>query len=126
MKSLQCAWLVVALTAGMTGCHHGPTAVSADGGTIKEGQSAYAKRAAIACNSKEELRQAQDIAKQGDQGAFFAYLNGHCGAFDKPEAVKILSIEPGADDQVVVVKDLDDPSAPAQLWMASTSLSLNR
>lgn len=126
MKIQSYAWLAVVFVAGITGCHHGPTALSADGDMLKEGQSAYAKRAAIACNSSDELQQANDIARQGDKAAFFAYLNGHCGVFDKPEAVKILSIEVNGDDQAVVVKDLGDPSAPAQLWMASKSLTLNK
>lgn len=126
MKTSQYAWLMLALTTALTGCHHGPTALSADGDVLKEGQTAYAKRATIACNSAEELQQAQDIAKQGDRGAFFAYASGHCGAFDKTEAVKILSIEPGDGDQVVIVKDLDDPSAPAQLWMDSKWLTVNK
>jgi hypothetical protein len=126
MRTQYRAWFAMVVVAGMSGCHHGPTAISADGDTLREGQTAYAKRAAIACHSNDELQQANDIAKQGDRGAFFAYLNGHCGAFDKPEAVKILSIEVNGDDQVVVVKDLDDPSAPPQLWMDSKSLTLNK
>jgi hypothetical protein len=126
MKIQNCAWLVIAFAAGMSGCHRGPTAISADGDILKEGQTVYAKRAAIACNSQDELKQARDIAKGGDKGAFFAYLNGHCGAFDKSESVQILSIEGGGNDQVVVIKDLDDPSAPAQLWIDGKSLTLNK
>lgn len=126
MKFSRGVRFAVLLAAGLAGYHYSPLALSADGNTFKVGQVAYAKRAAIACNSKEELQRAQNIAKQGDKSAFFAYLNGHCGAFDKAEAVKVLSIEPGADAPVVVVADIDDPSAPAKLWMASTSLSLNK
>jgi hypothetical protein len=126
MKTKCSVGLVVVFAASMAGCHHGPTATSADGDALKEGQTVYAKRATIACHSRDELQQAGDIAKAGDKGAFFAYLNGHCGAFDKPEAVQILSIEDDGDGQVVVVKDLDDPSAPAQLWMDSKSLTLSK
>lgn len=126
MKTQYGAWLVIAFTFGVAGCHHSPAALSADGNTLKEGQTAYAKRATIACNSAEELKQARKIAKQGDKGALFAYLSGHCGAFDKPETVQILSIEPGTDSQVMVIKDLDDSSAPPRLWMDSKSLTLSK
>jgi hypothetical protein len=126
MKTKYSAGLVVVFAAVMAGCHHGPTAMSADGDALREGQTVYAKRAAIACHSRDELQQAHDLAKAGDMGAFFTYVGGHCGAFDKAETVQILSIEAGGDEQVVVVKDLDDPSAPAQLWMASKSLTLNK
>ena len=124
MKTASSFW-VIALAVGMAGCHHGPTATSADGGTLKEGQTAYAKRAAIACHSSAELQQANALAAQGDQAAFLSYANDHCGVFDKPEKVKLLSIEPGSGDQTVVVNDLDDASAPAQLWMSSKSLTSN-
>ena len=90
MKTTYCSWVVLALTVSIAGCQHGPTALSADGETLKEEQIAYAKHATIACNSNEELQQAHDLATQGDKGAFIAYLSGHCGTFDKPESVKIL------------------------------------
>jgi hypothetical protein len=126
MKTTYGSWLLLALTVAVAGCHNGPTALSADGAILKERQTAFAKRATIACNSSAELQQAKDLAKQTEKIAFFAYLNGHCGAFDKVERVKILTIEPGDGNQVVVVKDLDDASAPAQLWMESKSLTLNK
>lgn len=126
MKLLHRSSLVVVFAAGLAGCHHGPTALSADGDTLKAGQTVYAKRAAVACKSKDELQTAQGFATQGDKARFFSYLNGHCGVFEKPESVKILSIEPGTGDSLVVVKDLDDPSAPSELWMTSTSLTVNK
>lgn len=125
MKTAHSWCMVIAFTAGIAGCHHGPTALSANGEILKEGQTAYAKRAAIACHSNAELQQATALVAQGDQAAFMAYANEHCGVFDKPEKVKILNIESGTGNQTVVVNDLDDASAPAQLWMASKSLTLN-
>ncbi|WP_233840419.1 hypothetical protein [Dyella sp. 2HG41-7] len=126
MKISHPTRIVVALAMGMTSYQYSPLALSSEGGIFNVGQTVYAKRATIACNSKEELQRAQDIAKNGDKGSFFAYLNGHCGAFDKVEAMKVLKVEAGADDPIVVVTDLDDPSAPAKLWMVSSSLSFNR
>ncbi|MGO4703290.1 hypothetical protein [Dyella sp. 2RAB6] len=129
MKLSRRSWWVVALAASLAGCHHGPTAPSADGGTLKEGQTVYARHATIGCKSKEELETAGGLAKQGDKAGFFSYINGRCAAFDKPEAVKIVRIEQGTSEQLVLVKGLDepsDPSEPSQLWMRNTSLLINQ
>lgn len=128
MKSPHRAWLVAVLTAVMAACHHGPTAPSADGGLLKEGMVAYAKHPSVACRSKTDLHQSQEIAKQGDKQAALAYLNEHYLVFQDPDAVKILSIEPSVepnDDQMVSVKVLSDSSV-GTLWMASKSLLLNK
>lgn len=128
MKSPHRAWLVLALTAGMAGCHHGPTAPSADGGILKEGVVAYAKHPSLACRAKIDLYQAREIAKDGDKQAAQAYLNEHCLVFQGPDAVKILGIEPGiepSDDQMVSVQVLTDSSV-GTLWMTSKSLLLNK
>lgn len=90
---------------------------------MREGQSAYAKHATFACKSSDELQKALDIRSQGDKAAFFAYLQGRCGLVDTPEAVKILTIEPGGGDQFVAVKDLDDQT---QWWTKSSWLTLNK
>ena len=122
-------WLAAALTASLAGCHHGPTAPSADGGTLKEGLTAYARHATIGCKAKEDLETAAGFAKQGDKAGFFNYINGGCAAFDKPEAVKIARIEQGTSEQLVLVKGLDepsDPSQPSELWMRNTSLTVNK
>lgn len=128
MKSPHLAWLVAVLTVGMAACHHGPTAPSADGGILKEGLVAYAKQPALACRSKTDLHQGKEIAKQGDRQAAQAYLNEHCVVFNEPDAVKILSIEPGAEpseDQMVSVSVLSDSSV-GTLWVTSKSLLLNK
>jgi hypothetical protein len=111
----------------LSACHHGPTATSADGDTLSSGQELFAKRAALACYSADELKQVIDFKAKHDGDGLFQYLHGgHCGTFETPERVKILRIEPGDGYQVAVVTDLDDKTAPAELWIDSKQLSVSK
>ncbi|RUL67101.1 hypothetical protein EKH79_00400 [Dyella dinghuensis] len=128
MKAWQLIWIASIAALSLGACHRGPTALSADGETLREGQTVYLKDGGLACFSEGEWREAQEMIQGGGMPALLEYTKGgaHCGMLEKGESVKILTVEPDDGHQLVVVHDQDDPSAPAQLWMESKRLTLNK
>lgn len=127
MNVMKIQYLVCTLALlASTVCHASPVALSAEGKEIKIGQTVFGKRAFL-CISNDFFQKAKTLQAQKERmQAFKMFKAEQCGFIDNNERLKVIRFEPNTVYPAVVVSDLDDSKAPAELWISSDQLMVEK
>ena len=125
MKSLSHMPYVVFTLFAVTACYASTSAASPTEHRILAGQSVYPSRGSFGCYSLEELNRASALKAQGGGQQLFAYVRAnHCGIFEGNETADVIRIEKSGGYDALVVTMPDQPSAPREVWIKSTDVSV--